>query len=139
MILPLVLLALTSAALVGCTPPPAVRTVAYGVTGSDSTMTGADSLVTGSDSMVTTAGVAVEATQMVALRVPSMHCPFACWPKVKKTLEGQGGVAEVTLAKQKSESELTNPVVYVQADDSFDSSEAIEALAAVGFQDAVTE
>ena len=36
----------------------------------------------------------------VSLEVPTMSCPFACWPKVKKTLESQPGVGEVTLAPQ---------------------------------------
>ena len=37
----------------------------------------------------------------VSFEVPSMSCPHACWPKVKKTLESQPGVGDVTLAPQK--------------------------------------
>ena len=63
------------------------------------------------DAPVTQANL--ETGQVVSLRVPTMHCPFACWPKVKETLEQQDGVAEVTLAKQKDASAIDNPVVTV--------------------------
>lgn len=78
-------------------------------------------------------------TQMVSLRVPKMHCPFACWPKVKETLEKQDGVAEVTLAEQADENAIDNPVVHVRAAESFDASQAIDALAAAGFSDATLD
>jgi hypothetical protein len=109
---------------VGCTPsvaPPATTSV-------------------GSRTEITTTAAPVDdSVQMVSLRVPTMHCPFACWPKVKETLEQQEGVSEVTLAKQAKENELDNPVVHLQVASAFDSAEAIEALESVGFADAVVE
>src|SRR6056297_3263441 len=42
-------------------------------------------------------------TQLVSLKVPDMHCPVACYPAVKKTLEGQTGVSGVDLAEQSEE------------------------------------
>jgi hypothetical protein len=68
----------------------------------------------------TTTDASGEAVQMVSLRVPSMHCVFSCWPKVKKELEQQEGVVEVTLAEQAKEDELDNPVVYLRLDGDFD-------------------
>lgn len=72
----------------------------------------------------------------VSLKVPTMSCPFACWPKVKKTLESQPGVGEVTLAPQKESDTIDNPVVLVQASDSFQGTAAIDALSQAGFSGA---
>jgi len=72
----------------------------------------------------------------VSLEVPTMSCPFACWPKVKKTLESQPGVGEVTLAPQKESDVIDKPVVFVEASDKFQGEEAVQALAKVGFDGA---
>lgn len=78
-------------------------------------------------------------TQTVALKVPTMHCPFACWPTVKKTLQAQGGVADVTLAPQADEQKIDNPTVYVKLNGPFDADQAITALAKAGFKDATVQ
>jgi hypothetical protein len=78
-------------------------------------------------------------TQQVSIHVPKMHCPFACWPAIKKTLEEQEGVAEVTLAQQAEEGKIDNPRVLVSVNDQFDGAGAVEALAAAGFSDSVVE
>lgn len=69
----------------------------------------------------------------VSLEVPTMSCPFACWPKVKKTLEKQPGVGEVTLSPQKDKDAIDQPVVYVEATDAFQAEAAFAALTAAGF------
>ncbi len=69
----------------------------------------------------------------VSLEVPTMSCPFACWPKVKKTLEKQPGVGEVTLSPQKDKDAIDQPVVYVEATDAFQAEAAFAALTEAGF------
>lgn len=71
--------------------------------------------------------------EMVSLKVPTMHCPFACYPSVKKTLEGATGVQSVDLAAQKEEGTIDNPVVIIKAGSQFDIDQAVAALAASGF------
>jgi copper chaperone CopZ len=71
--------------------------------------------------------------QRVSLEVPTMSCPFACWPKVKKTLEKQPGVGEVTLSPQKDKDAIDQPVVYVEATEAFQAEAAIAALTDAGF------
>ena len=72
----------------------------------------------------------------VALKVPKMNCPFACWPKVKETLEHQPGVAVVTLAKQANENAIDNPTVYLALSGEFSADESIAALGDAGFDGA---
>ncbi len=71
--------------------------------------------------------------ELVSLKVPTMHCPFACYPSVKKTLEGSTGVQSVDLAEQKEEGTIDNPVVIIKASSQFDIDRAVAALAAKGF------
>ena len=78
----------------------------------------------------------VEPTYDVALKVPKMNCPFACWPKVKETLEHQPGVALVTLAKQEKENAIDNPTVYLKLSGEFSADDSIAALGDVGFDGA---
>lgn len=79
--------------------------------------------------------VAADATH-VSLKVPKMECPFACWPKVKETLEAQPGVTNVVLAPQKDENEIDNPQVEIEIAEGFDAAKAIEAVGAAGFDGA---
>lgn len=74
--------------------------------------------------------------QLISLKIPSMHCPFACYPSVKKTLESEAGVAEVELAEQSEEGIIDNPVVLIKAGTNFDLDKAISTLAGTGFDDA---
>ena len=76
------------------------------------------------------------ATTLVNLHVPSMHCPVACYPSVKKTLEGQSGVQAVDLAEQKEEGIIDNPVVVIKVKEGFDLDKAIQSLAQTGFDGA---
>ncbi len=71
--------------------------------------------------------------QLVSVEVPTMSCPFACWPKVKKTLEKQPGVGDVTLAPQKDADAIDKPVVIVEATDAFQAEAAFAALTEAGF------
>ncbi len=77
----------------------------------------------------------VLSAQLISLKVPGMHCPFACYPSVKKTLEGQSGVELVELAPQKEEGVIDNPVVLIKTTEGFDIDAAIQTLAQTGFED----
>ncbi|TWT92616.1 heavy-metal-associated domain-containing protein [Neorhodopirellula pilleata] len=72
----------------------------------------------------------------MTLEVPSMHCQFACFPKVKETLEGSEGVTEVVLAEQPDPNALTVKKVIVKYDTGFDPGKAIASLKQKGFDDA---
>lgn len=73
----------------------------------------------------------------LTFEVPSMHCQFACYPKVKETLEGTEGVTEVALAEQPEPNTLTVKKVIVKYDAGFDISQALASLKEKGFDDAV--
>jgi periplasmic mercuric ion binding protein len=75
------------------------------------------------------------ATQSV--KVPTMMCPYSCWPKVKETLASQPGVEGVQLASQAKESEIDNPVVELKTTADFNVEAAIAALEKANFADAV--
>ena len=69
----------------------------------------------------------------LTLSVPEMHCPFACYPAVKKTLESDDTVSEVELAEQKEEGVIDNRQVIVKYDVGFDLDAAIASLDKRGF------
>lgn len=71
----------------------------------------------------------------LTLSVPKMHCVFACYPKVKETLESFDAVREVELAEQKEEGVIDNRQVIVKYDSGFDLSQAIAKLDKEGFDD----
>ena len=73
--------------------------------------------------------------ETLTLSVPEMHCQYACFPKVKNTLEQVDAVAEVQLAKQKDDSVLDNRQVIVKDKEGFDVDEAIGLLAEAGYSD----
>ena len=75
------------------------------------------------------------ATQSV--QVPTMMCPYSCWPKVKETLASQPGVEGVQLAVQAKETEIDNPVVELKTTGDFNVEAAIAALEKADFADAV--
>ena len=77
----------------------------------------------------------IQVTCTIALKVPDMHCPHACWPNVQDTLAAEPGVGTVKLAEQKDENSIDNPVVYVGVDDKFSAEHAIAALADKGFKE----
>lgn len=84
------------------------------------------------------AGTAAEGAelQMTSLKVPGMHCPMACYPSVKKTLESEAGVQAVDLVEQKQEGTIDNPVVIIKHGAGFDLNQAVASLEKRGFSDA---
>jgi len=84
--------------------------------------------VSGSPQLMTEAGT-------LTLAVPSMHCEFACFPKVKKTLESTAGIQSVALAAQKEDGEIDNRQVIVNYDAGFDLNAALVSLVEQGFPD----
>lgn len=73
-------------------------------------------------------------TQTLVLHVPDMHCPFACYPAVKETLEGAPNVQAVDLAEQSEEGEIDNPQVIISYGEGFDLESAVARLAERGFK-----
>ena len=71
----------------------------------------------------------------LTLSVPGMHCPFACYPAIKKTLEETDLVESVELAEQKEEGVIDNRQVIVQYRSGFNLDEAIKMLDDRGFSD----
>ncbi len=119
----LLALAVVSTIAFGCTPPEAVKPSKPTTPSSSSSgSTSAAAPVPGKD-----------AVKLVALHVPKMSCPHNCWPEVKKTLEGQEGVASVQLAKQEKEDEINDRTVYVSLKGDFNANAAIAALDKIGF------
>ena len=88
-----------------------------------------------SASTKSTDAVRFVATQSV--KVPTMMCPYSCWPKVKETLASQPGVEGVQLAAQVKETEIDNPVVELKTTGDFNVEAAIAALEKANFADAV--
>jgi periplasmic mercuric ion binding protein len=75
----------------------------------------------------------MEEAGSLTLRVDDMHCPFACYPAVKKTLEGQDNVVGVELDQQKEEGTIDNPQVVINYQSGFDLTAAMNALSKKGF------
>ncbi|WP_166824551.1 heavy-metal-associated domain-containing protein [Thalassoroseus pseudoceratinae] len=75
----------------------------------------------------------------LTLEVPSMHCPFGCYPTIEKTLTELDGVEKVDLVPQEKEGEINDHRVIVKLNDEFDATKAVAALAGAGFDDAVIE
>ena len=67
--------------------------------------------------------------------VPSMHCQFACFPRVKEAIERADGVESVELAEQKEEGVLDNRQVIVKYKPGFDINDALTMLSSEGFED----
>ena len=84
-------------------------------------------------SATTAAGQVMAQAGTMTLRVEDMHCPFACYPAVKGTLEGQASVLAVELDKQQVEGVIDNPQVLVKYDSGFDLTAALDALSKKGF------
>ena len=72
-------------------------------------------------------------TASLTMTVPEMHCPFACYPSVKKNLEKRSDVVAVELVPQKEEGIIDNPQVIVTYKEGFDAEQAIAQLEAAGF------
>lgn len=100
--------------------------------------TGTASQETADQTPVVASEVMAEAGSLT-LDVPDMHCPFACYPAVKKTLEQTTGVAEVALAEQQEDGVIDNRQVIVTYDSGFDLSAALATLETSGFKSQVAE
>ncbi|MEO1615169.1 MAG: heavy-metal-associated domain-containing protein [Planctomycetota bacterium] len=74
-------------------------------------------------------------TASMTLSVPDMHCPFACYPKIKENLEKQDEILTVELAPQSEEGVIDNPQVIVTYKESYDPKSALAVLDSVGFGD----
>jgi periplasmic mercuric ion binding protein len=122
-------LACLSILAAGCTPPAAPTAP----NATPAKPAAAPAGGSGTTSQATPATGSEEKVQLVAFRVPDMSCPHACWPKVKKSLESQGGVESVELAKQSDADSIDNPVVYLHLNGNFDQNAAIAALDKAGF------
>ena len=70
----------------------------------------------------------------LTLHVPDMHCPFACYPAIKETLESSDKVEKVELAEQKVEGQIDNPQVIVNFTQGFDLDAALASLKEKGFE-----
>ena len=70
---------------------------------------------------------------LVSLHVPDMHCIYACYPKVKETLEHQPGVMAVDLSEQQEEGTIDNPIVLVTVSPDFDMTNTVNSLSNAGF------
>jgi len=89
------------------------------------------------DSASAKGGEAVRFVATKSVKVPTMMCPYSCWPKVKETLEAMPGVEGVQLAAQAKETEIDNPVVELKTTADFNVEAAIAALDKASFADAV--
>lgn len=89
------------------------------------------------DSASAKGGDAVRFVATKSVKVPTMMCPYSCWPKVKETLAAMPGVEGVQLAAQAKETEINNPVVELKTTADFDVAAAIAALDKANFADAV--
>lgn len=72
----------------------------------------------------------------LVLSVPTMHCEFACYPRVKEILEQSDGVESVALAEQQEEGVIDNRAVVVSYDAGFNLDAAIASLNQRNFPDA---
>lgn len=71
----------------------------------------------------------------LTLAVPTMHCQYSCFPKVKKALEETPGVEVVELGPQADPTVLDNRSVVINFKSGFDPDSAIAKLTAAGFAD----
>ena len=90
------------------------------------------SSATGANADPVASQVLVDAGTIV-LRVEDMHCEFACYPKVRETLEGFDGVVSVELDEQAEKGTLDSPQVLITYNPGFDLGAARAALAKKGY------
>ena len=85
------------------------------------------------DAPVAQEDIADVTTASLTMNVPEMHCPFACYPSIKKNLEERADVVSVELAPQKEEGVIDNPQVIVTYKSGFEPESAIAQLDKAGF------
>ncbi len=94
-----------------------------------------DGFVADDSEVLATSTTETVGTQKLTLAVPEMHCEFACFPKIKETLESTDLVELVELGPQKEEGAIDNRQVIVTYKPGFDVDAAIELLDKEGFDD----
>ena len=77
--------------------------------------------------------VSYDAPGELTLAVPTMHCQYSCFPKVKEVLEGSPEIAAVQLAPQQDDSVLDHHAVIVHYHAGFNPDQAIAKLDQAGF------
>ncbi|TWT40174.1 hypothetical protein KOR42_49560 [Thalassoglobus neptunius] len=119
----------------------AVATTVAGCTNSDQQSTSEVPAATEGMTETATAAdlAAFTAGDEVTLAVPEMHCPFACYPKVKETLEGLDGVSLVELVPQEEEGVINDRRIVVKFDGEVPQDVATTALAEAGFKGSTVE
>lgn len=75
------------------------------------------------------------AGESATLEIPGMSCQMACYPKIKKTLEGLEGVEVVELVPQEEEVAINDHRVIVKFDADVEQDSAMDALAAAGYDE----
>lgn len=70
---------------------------------------------------------------VATLSVPEMNCQLACYPKVKRTLEGVEGVAAVELVEQQDEVQIDDRRVTITFEADVDGAAALAALESAGY------
>ncbi|MCR9202501.1 MAG: hypothetical protein NXI04_27995 [Planctomycetaceae bacterium] len=70
---------------------------------------------------------------VATLAVPEMNCQLACYPKVKRTLEGVEGVAAVELVEQQDEVQVDDRRVTITFEADVDGAAALAALESAGY------
>ena len=80
-----------------------------------------------------TTGVSFHPGDTITVKVPEMHCPFYCYPKVEETLTDLGGIKKIELVKQKSEDKIDDPRIILEFNGDFDWDTATKALEEAGF------
>ncbi len=78
-------------------------------------------------------GISFHTGDTVTVKVPEMHCPFYCYPKVEETLTDLGGIKKIELVKQKAEDKIDDPRIILEFDGDFDWDTATKALEEAGF------
>lgn len=77
------------------------------------------------------------AGESTTLEIPSMSCQISCFPKIKETLEDMEGVEVVELVPQEDEVAINDHRITVKFDSDVSSEATMQALADVGYDDAM--
>jgi len=85
------------------------------------------------DPALTVTGVSFHPGDTITIKVPDMHCPFYCYPKVEETLTDLGGIKKMELVDQKKEDKIDDPRIILQFSEDFDWDTATKALEEAGF------
>lgn len=70
---------------------------------------------------------------VATLTIPEMHCQLACYPKVKRTLEGVAGVESVALVEQQDDVQIDDRRVTITFAGDVSGADAVAALEGAGY------